>query len=158
MLPVKASPQVTGGRYARNTRTMTSRSFSLAAITLAAIALMGCVSSEISGTRSLLTSAGFAEVTPKGPRQEQLYAEAPAYKMHQITAEGKTLYMYKDEKHGTAFVGNTLKFRQYQRLLMEQSAAEEEAVMMPTPMAMGWYGAYGPYFHGPHHGALRYYR
>lgn len=137
---------------------MTTRFLSLAATALAAIILMGCASSDVSNTRSLLTSAGFFEVTPKGAKQEKLYAEAPAYRMHQITAEGKTLYMYKDEKHGTAFVGNTLKFQQYQQLLMEQSSAEEEALIMPTPMAMGWYGAYGPYFHGPHYGSLRYYR
>jgi hypothetical protein len=138
---------------------MISRLLSLAAATLAATALVGCASSDVSTTRSQLASAGFFEVTPKGPKQERLYAEAPAYKMHQITAEGKTLYMYKDEKHGTAFVGDTLKFRQYQRLLMEQSTAEEQAVLMPTPMAMGWYGAYGPYFHGPYYGgALRHYR
>jgi hypothetical protein len=138
---------------------MISRLLSLAAATLAATALVGCASSDVSTTRSQLASAGFFEVTPKGPKQERPYAEAPAYKMHQITAEGKTLYMYKDEKHGTAFVGDTLKFRQYQRLLMEQSTAEEQAVLMPTPMAMGWYGAYGPYFHGPYYGgALRHYR
>ncbi|RBP47694.1 hypothetical protein DES53_101493 [Roseimicrobium gellanilyticum] len=137
---------------------MISRLFSLAATTLAAITLIGCASSELSGTRDLLSSAGFFEVTPKGAKQEELYASAPAYKMHQITAEGKTFYMYKDEKRGTAFVGDTLKFRQYQRLLMQQSAAEEEAVLMPTPMAMGWYGAYGPYIHGPRYGTLRYYR
>jgi hypothetical protein len=137
---------------------MISRFLSLAATTLATITLIGCASSDVSNTRSQLASAGFFEVTPKGAKQQQLYAEAPAYKMHQISAQGKTLYMYKDEKHGTAFVGDTLKFRQYQRLLMEQSTAEEEAVLMPTPMAMGWYGAYGPYFHGPRYSTLRYYR
>jgi hypothetical protein len=137
---------------------MKARSLSLAITVLAAIALIGCASSDVSSTRAQLSSAGFFEVTPKGPKQEKLYAEAPAYKMHQITAEGKTLYVYKDEKRGTAFVGDTLKFRQYQRLLMQENSAEQDAVLMPPDMAMGWYGAYGPYFPGARYGTLRYYR
>jgi hypothetical protein len=137
---------------------MKARSLSLVLTALAAIALIGCASSDVSSTRAQLSSAGFFEVTPKGPKQEKLYAEAPAYKMHQITAEGKTLYVYKDEKRGTAFVGDTLKFRQYQRLLMQENSAEQEAALMPPDMAMGWYGAYGPYFHGPSYGSLRHFR
>lgn len=136
---------------------MKARSLSLAVTRLAALALIGCASSDVSSTRAQLASAGFFEVTPKGPKQEKLYAEAPAYKMHQITAEGKTLYVYKDEKRGTAFVGDTLKFRQYQRLLMQDNSAAQEAVLMPPDLAMGWYGAYGPYF-GPRYSALRHYR
>ncbi len=126
---------------------MKPRILPIAAMFLAVMAVPACTTTEVSSTRDLLSAAGFYEVTPKGARQEELYAAAPAYKMHQITAEGKTLYMYKDEKRGTAFVGDGVKFRQYQRLLLQESAAEQETVVMAPSVAMGWYGAYNPYFH-----------
>ena len=140
--------------------TMKSRLLSFAATVLAAASLLGCAATETSHTKEMLSSAGFFEVTPESPRQKKLYAEAPSYKIHQITAQGKTFYVYKDEKRGTAFVGDTLKFRQYQRLLMEESAAEQQqpAAMMSPQVAMGWYGAYGPYVYGPRYGTIRHFR
>lgn len=142
---------------------MNARLFPIASLVIALASLTGCVSTE-SHTRDMLSRAGFREVRPETPTQLELYAAAPAYKMHKITSKGKTFYAYKDEKRGTAFVGDELKFRQYQRLLMEASAAQEQlqAEMMQPHMAVGWYGAYGPFlgpsYLGPRYGAIRHYR
>ncbi len=139
---------------------MNSRLVSLILLTVASILLASCATDEVSQTREMLSKAGFRQILPETPRQKELYAAAPSYKIHSITSNGKTFYAYKDEKNGTAYVGDQLKFRQYQRLLMEQSAQEKEfeATPMVGPTAFGWYGAYSPFVYGPGIGRYRAYR
>jgi hypothetical protein len=139
---------------------MSSKVFSTATLLLATACLASCATSEVSRTKEMLSTAGFREIRPETAKQKELYAAAPSYKMHQIKAQGKTFYAYKDEEHGTAFIGDEIKFRQYQRLLMQESAAQPppQPTLMPSPYAMGWYGAYGPFLHGPRYGTLRYLR
>jgi hypothetical protein len=144
---------------------MNIKRIALSLLAAAGATLTGCAGMEASHTRDMLSKAGFREITPETARQKELYAAAPAYKMHQITASGKTFYAYKDEKKGTAFIGDELKFRQYQRLLMQENAQQEQAqaAMMQSQMAMGWYGAYSPFLYGParygaRYGAYRHFR
>ncbi len=132
---------------------MNAKLFALAGIVIALASSTGCAGTGTSHTRDMLSTAGFREIRPETPEQLKLYAAAPPYKMHQITAKGKTFYAYKDEKRGTAFVGDEIKFRQYQRMLMKESAEQKQlqAEMMQPQVAMGWYGAYGG-FVGPRYG------
>jgi hypothetical protein len=134
-------------------QTMKTKLLSLTGLVIVFAALTGCAGTGVSHTREMLSTAGFREIKPETPKQLELYAAAPAYKMHQITAKGKTFYAYKDEKKGTAFIGDELKFRQYQRMLMQESAEQKQlqADMMQPQVAVGWYGAYGPYL-GPRYG------
>jgi hypothetical protein len=125
----------------------------LAGLVIVLVGLTGCAGTGSSHTRDMLSTAGFREIKPETPKQLELYAAAPSYKMHQITAKGKTFYAYKDEKRGTAFIGDEIKFRQYQRLLMQENAQQQQvqAAMMQPQVAVGWYGAYGGYL-GPRYG------
>jgi hypothetical protein len=139
---------------------MKSRLLPFLLSTLAATCLTQCATDDVSQTREMLSKAGFRQILPETPRQKELYAAAPSYQVHSITSNGKTFYAYKDERNGTAYVGDQITFRQYQRLLLEQSAAEKEfeATPMVGPAAIGWYGAYSPFVYGPRIGGYRFYR
>lgn len=117
----------------------------------AAICLTGCASVRSSNTRSLLTTAGFKERTPETAKQKELYAAAEPYKLMGITAKGKTLYAYKDEKAGTALIGDESNYQQYRKLAAQQKLAADEyrAAAIEADIASGWYGAYGYSVYGP---------
>lgn len=116
----------------------------LAALAVAT-GLSGCASLGASNTRSLLTAAGFKERTPETAKQKELYAAAEPYKLQRINAKGKTLYAYKDEKAGTALIGDESNYQQYEKLAVQQRIAQEQyqAAEMRREAAYGWYGAYG---------------
>ena len=118
---------------------------------MAAIGLVGCASVGSSNTKSLLAASGFREMTPETAKQKELYAAAPAYRVQRITANNKTFYAYKDEKNGTALVGNESNYQQYEKLDVQQRIAQQEyqAAEMRREAAYGWYGAYGGGIYGP---------
>jgi hypothetical protein len=128
----------------------------LAIISLVTVCLASCASTGSSNTKKLLSAAGFSVKTPETAKQKELYAAAEPYKLHRISAKGKTIYAYKDEKTGTALIGDEASYQRYERLSIQQSIARQQyqAAQMERDMAMGWYGAYGPYYY--RHG--RYYR
>lgn len=123
-----------------------------------ALGLAGCASLGSSNTRSLLSASGFRERTPETAKQKELYAAAEPYKLMRITAKGKTMYAYKDEKTGTALVGSEENYQQYQKLAVQQRIAADQyrAAAIEADIASGWYGAYGYSVYGPP--GLRYYR
>src|SRR5271154_3153535 len=113
--------------------------------------LGGCASVTAGNTESLLAAAGFVARTPQTPKQQQLYTDAPAYKVERITVKGKIFYAYKDEAKGIAYVGNEAQYQKYKELAIQQNIAQEnyQAAEMNQQAAWGWYGAYGPYVAGP---------
>jgi hypothetical protein len=132
-----------------------------ALIPLVAVCLTACASTNSSNTKSLLSASGFSVKTPETAKQKELYAAAASYKVHRISANGKTMYAYKDEKTGTALIGDEAAYQRYERLSAEQSIARQQyqAAQMERETAMGWYGAYGPYYRsGPYYRGGSYYR
>lgn len=126
----------------------------LAIISLISIFLASCASTGSSNTKKLLSAAGFSVKTPQTAKQKELYAAAKPYKLQRITAGGKTLYAYKDEKTGTALIGDEASYQRYEKLSIQQSISRQryEAAQMERDIALGWYGAYGPYYYGrPYH-------
>ncbi|EDY16485.1 hypothetical protein CfE428DRAFT_6016 [Chthoniobacter flavus Ellin428] len=115
--------------------------------------LAGCASLGSSGTKKLLDEAGFRTHAPSTPKQHELYAAIPAYQVERVTYNGKTFYAYKDERDGIAYVGDQANYAEYQKLAVQHQVAQQEyeAVAMNPNLAMGWYGAYGPYVGGFHH-------
>ena len=119
---------------------------------IAALGLAGCASMGSSNTKSLLAASGFRERTPETAKQKELYATAESYKLMRVTANGKTIYAYKDEKNGTAMIGNESNYQQFEKLATQQRIAQQEyqAAQMRREAAYGWYGAYGPSIYGPY--------
>jgi len=109
------------------------------------ILLAGCASMTSSNTESLLSAAGFRVRTPQTPKQQQIYAALPPYKVHRATVNGKVFYVYKDEKAGVAYVGREQEYQQYQQLAIQQQIAQQyyAAVEMDRAAALNWYGGFG---------------
>ena len=112
-----------------------------------ALLLAGCASVGSANTTSLLTAAGFRARTPQTPKQQQLYAALPPYKVEQATVPGKgVFYVYKDQNAGVAYIGREAEYQQYKQLCIQQQIASDYymAAQMNTVYARGWYGAWGP--------------
>src|SRR5215831_14331103 len=113
----------------------------------AALFVAGCAEMESANTTSLLTAAGFRARTPQTPKQQQIYAALPPYKVERATVPGKgVFYVYKDEQAGLAYVGREPQYQRYQQLAIQQQIAQDYymAATMPPMYARGWYGAWGP--------------
>lgn len=127
-------------------------------VALPSLYLIGCASMGSSNTKNLLTASGFRERAPQTEKEKELYANAPSYKVHRVTAGDKTFYAYKDEKSGLAYLGDESNYERFKHLSIQQDIAQTEyqAAQMERDMAMNWYGAYGPSYYG--HGYRRIYR
>jgi hypothetical protein len=124
-------------------------------IILITACLVACAGMGSSNTKSLLSASGFSVKTPETAKQKEMYAAAESYKILRVTSKGKTFYAYKDEKTGTALIGDESNYQKFEKLAIEQNIARQQyqAAEMQREMAMGWYGAYGPYRgYGPYGG------
>jgi hypothetical protein len=112
----------------------------------AALFVAGCAEMGASNTTSLLSAAGFRARTPQTPKQQEIYAALPPYKVERAAVKGKTFYVFKDEKAGVAYVGHEAEYQRYQQLAIQQQIAQDYymAATMPPMYARGWYGAWGP--------------
>ena len=112
----------------------------------AALFVAGCAEMGASNTKSLLSAAGFQVRTPQTPRQKEVYAALPPYKVERATMKGKTFYVFKDEQAGVAYVGHEPEYQRYKALAIQQQIAQDYymAATMPPMYARGWYGAWGP--------------
>jgi hypothetical protein len=108
-------------------------------------ALSGCASVGSTNTESLLSAAGFIVRTPETPKQKQIYATLPAYKVHRATVNGKVFYVYKDEKAGVAYVGHEPEYQRYKQLAVQQQIAQDQymAAELDRESALQWYGGFG---------------
>jgi hypothetical protein len=116
------------------------------AVAAATLVVAGCAEMGSGNTTSLLSAAGFRARTPQTPKQQQMYAALPPYKVERATVKGHVFYVYKDEKAGVAYVGREQEYQHYQQLAIQQQVAQDyyTAVAMDRAAAFGWYGAWGP--------------
>jgi hypothetical protein len=116
------------------------------AAAVTALFVAGCAGVGSGNTTSLLTAAGFRARTPQTPKQQQIYAALPPYQVHRATVNGRTFYVYKDEKAGIAYVGREPEYQRYHQLAVQQQIAQNYymAAEMDRAAAFGWYGAWGP--------------
>jgi hypothetical protein len=111
---------------------------------VAMLFLAGCATQRVN-TTNLLTAAGFRARTPQTPKQQQIYASLPSYKVERAVYKGKTFYVYKDEQAGVAYVGRESEYQAYKRLCIQQQIAQDyySAAAMDRATAVRWYGAWG---------------
>ena len=128
---------------------LTVSAIAAAAIAIAISLFSGCAEVESNNTKSLLSAAGFQVRTPKTPLQQQVYGELQPYRVERITYKGKTVYAYKDEKAGVAYVGREPEYQRYSQLCVQQRIAQDyyAAVQMDRMYAARWYGAWGPRYY-----------
>src|SRR6201982_3297023 len=116
------------------------------AVAAGALFVAGCAEMESANTTSLLSAAGFRARTPQTPKQQEMYAALPPYKVERATLKGRVFYVYKDEKAGVAYVGHEPEYQRYRQLAIHQQIAQDYymAAEMNSYYARGWYGAWGP--------------
>ena len=119
---------------------------SLALAVSAGLFVTSCAEMQSGNTTSLLTAAGFQARTPQTPKQQQIYAALPPYKVEHATVKGRAFYVYKDEKAGIAYVGHEPEYQRYRQLAVQQQIAQDYymAAEMDRAAAWQWYGAWGP--------------
>src|SRR5215469_2744199 len=107
--------------------------------------LTSCAEMEATNTKSLLTSAGFRTVTPTTPLQKEVYAKMQTNHVQKISRKGKTIYAYKDENAGVAYVGHEAEYQRYVNLCVQQRVAQDYymAYSMDPYWSGRWYGAWG---------------
>ena len=101
---------------------------SLLAAVCGLFTLAGCASMESASQESLLTSAGFQARTPSTPEAESGICGASSLSAASWHNEGKTIYAYKDEKAGVAYIGNKANYAQFQQLAAKAKLTEEKQV------------------------------
>ena len=107
--------------------------------------LSSCAEMATTNTKSLLTTAGFHTVTPSTPLQKEVYAQMPPDHVQRITVKGKTIYAFKDEKAGIAYVGHEAEYQRYRELCIQQRIAQDyyTYASMNSYYSTRWYGAWG---------------
>lgn len=107
--------------------------------------LTGCASADAANQVQLLTAAGFRAKTPQTPKQQEVFAAAPSYRVHRASVDGRTFYAFKDERNGVAYVGGEAEYQRFQQLALQKRIAQDNlmAAQMNRTMAMNWYGAWG---------------
>jgi hypothetical protein len=106
---------------------------------------VGCAEMEATNTKSLLSAAGFHTVTPTTPLQNEVYAHLTAYHVQRVTLKNKTIYAFKDEQAGIAYVGHEAEYQRYVNLCVQQRIAQDYymAYSMDPYWSHRWYGAWG---------------
>jgi hypothetical protein len=121
---------------------MPSKSFPL--LILAAMLLSACATSSPSPTTvTLLGSAGFRLHIPDTPKQKEIFATLPSYKLESVVVNGRKFYVYKDEAKGMALVGHEAEYEKYRQLAKQEreSAGHERMMMTSAAEAANWRGA-----------------
>ena len=118
------------------------------ALGAAAIFIAGCAGMEAHNTKSLLSAAGFHVKKPETPLQKEVYAAMPANHVQRISADGKTIYAFKDEDEGVAYVGREQEYQRYRQLCIQQKIAQDYymAASMNTYYSHRYYGAWGRHY------------
>ena len=113
-------------------------------VILAAMLLSACATSQPSPTTaSLLISAGFRLRIPETPKQKEIFATLPSYKIESVVVNGQKFYVYKDEAKGMALVGHEAEYEHYRQMAKEErsSAGHERMMMTSAAESANWRGA-----------------
>ncbi len=117
---------------------------SFVSVILAAMLLSACATNTPSSTTvSLLASAGFHLRTPETPKQKEIFAKLPSYKIESLMVNGQKFYVYKDPEKGMALVGHEAEYERYRQMAKEErsSAAHERMLMADAADLVNWRGA-----------------
>lgn len=112
---------------------------------LAIFGFAGCASMESGNTEQLLSAAGFRSRTPSTPKQQEIFASMPPYKMERRTVNGKVIYTFADQKRGLVFIGGEAEYQRYTQLGLQQQISMNNlaAAQMNQVAAMNM-DAWGP--------------
>jgi hypothetical protein len=110
----------------------------------ASVLLSSCAPWGATKQETMLLAAGFRPRTPETPRQQELYDNAPSYKLLHGRISGQSVFAYKDRSKGLAYVGGPTDYHRYQELAYQEHRGQTDYIQeeMSTQMASGWYDAW----------------
>jgi hypothetical protein len=128
-----------------NLKAFISSAVIVVAAILAVLFFTSCAEMEANNTKSLLSAAGFHTMTPTTARQKEVYAHMEPNHVQRISMKSKTVYAYKDEQAGIAYVGHEAEYQRYKNLCIQQRIAQDYymASTMDPYWGSRWYGAWG---------------
>src|ERR1041385_1347823 len=97
-----------------------SRTLTIVAALAAVSLLASCAEMESHNKKAMLTASGFKTLTPTTPLKKEVYSQMPAYHVVRITRGNKTIYAFKDEEAGIAYVGREPEYQAYKKMCIEQ--------------------------------------
>ena len=127
---------------------MIKKSLSLIALTAACavgLSLFGCAEMEANNTKSLLSAAGFRVRKPETAKQKEIYDQLTNQRVERVSYKGNTVYVFKEQEDGIAYVGREPEYQKYRQLCIQQQVAQDyyNAVQMDRMWSYRYYGAYG---------------
>jgi hypothetical protein len=118
---------------------------------IASLLVCGCAS-HLQIKEQYLREAGFKAVTPSTPAQIAKVSSLPQGRLHQLTRNGRQLFVLADAKQNLLLVGGNRQLETYQQLLyakqVDPAIAEEKADKMMENEWGGWDGMMDPFFFG----------
>ena len=125
------------------------RSFlALLAVLCGSLTLNGCTAFETNTKITSLSESGFVARVPETPKQREIYAALPPYKLHRGVVRGNVFYAYKDEKNGVVYIGTEAEYQRYmvkvRRLVAAFETTEDKmaAQDMDSDLQWRWYGSW----------------
>ena len=103
---------------------------------------------EINTKITSLSEGGFVARVPETPKQREVYAALPPYRLLRGVVKGKAFYAYKDEKNGVVYVGTETEYQHYlekvRRLVAAFETTEDKMVPqdMDSDLQWRWYGTW----------------
>jgi hypothetical protein len=113
-------------------------------IFLCAGILVGCGALEVRAQRVSLSESGFLARVPETERQREFYAILPPNKLYGGIKNGRSFYVFKDEKTGVIYVGNEEDYQRYlirvRRLVSYYETTEEKnkAIWLDNDTQQRW--------------------
>jgi hypothetical protein len=97
---------------------------------------VGCASTK--QTEDLLSAAGF-KITPATTPQQQAHLKTlPPHKVTMVKRATKTYFVYPDTARQVLYVGQEAQYQQYQKLLAQTQAAEDQVRAAEMDWETGW--------------------
>ena len=90
-----------------------------------AVLALGCASTK--STEDTLAAAGFKMMPATTPERQAHLQTLPKHKVTMVVREGKTYFVYPDEKRQVLYVGTQAQYDAYQKLRAQEKMAEEQA-------------------------------
>jgi hypothetical protein len=123
-------------------------SFALFAVLCGLLMFNGCKAFEVNTKITALSEGGFVARVPETPKQREVYATLPSYRLQRGVVKGNAFYAYKDEKNGVVYIGTEAEYQRYleraRRLVAAFETTEDRMVAqeMDNDLQLRCYGAW----------------
>ena len=93
----------------------------------------------------MLSAAGFKIVPASTPEKQSHLKTLPPHKVTMVQRDGKTYFVFPDQKQQVLYVGQQEQYNEYQKLRMQAQLAAEEinAAELNSQAAWGTWGGWG---------------